>query len=235
VADLKLTYAGRRTAPNGELYDPLFDLDLDLNIGLLPNKLLYLFVQPAFWGERATAGQTHGNLDFTKREFDITFGGAWNYYGPLEFRAFGYGYNNLNRGNSPLIPSGYDDGMGLENRWYLPTDNPYDIGRLSFLSIGYLPNKTLTGNNGAQFRPGFFARAYLAYDLPWWHSYLYGDGQLMCESAFNPRLLPFDAGWAMRPFTRLDGLEFRLGGTDTYDFRAKKNEELGYAALRFLW
>ena len=145
-------YAGSRMAPNGVPFDPLFDFDGELNIGLLPHKKLYLFGDTDFWGQKAGTNITNshqGGFDFSKREWDFTVGIAYNVYGPIEFRALGYAYNNLNRGTSTAYPSGYNDGVGLEARWYLPTKaDPYDIGKVSFLSIGYLPSNRLTGATG---------------------------------------------------------------------------------------
>jgi len=70
---------------------------------------------------KAGAAVTNGNqgsFDFSKREFDLTLGLAWNYYSALELRVLGYAFNNLNRGISPISPEGYNDGFGLENRYY---------------------------------------------------------------------------------------------------------------------
>jgi hypothetical protein len=227
---------GTRTAPNGLPFHPLFDADSELNVGLLPHKRLYLFMDLDFWGQRATNGVTNphqGSFDFSKREFDVTGGLAWNYWGPLELRAFGYALNNLNRGISPNLPYGFDDGVGVENRWYLPCDDPYDVGRQGFLSIGYLPSNRLIGLNGQQFKPGLLLRSYLTYDVPILRSYLYFDGQYFGEAGVQPRLLFFDAGLAIRPFPTLQNLEFRLGGGDTYDLQGHHGQAVGYGGIRF--
>ena len=71
-AGANIYYAGSRMAPNGNSYGPLSDLNLDLNIGLLPEKKLYIFADSMFWLQRATAGQTQSNWDFTKRLRDWT-------------------------------------------------------------------------------------------------------------------------------------------------------------------
>jgi hypothetical protein len=204
-------------------------------LGLLPGKKLYLFATTNFWGQRAGADVTNphqGSFDFSKREFDVTGGLAWNYYGAFELRAFGYALNNLNRGTSPISPYGFDDGVGVENRYYFGPADIYDVGRLSFVSVGYLPSNALTGADGLQFKPGLFARAYVTWDLPWWHSYLYGDGQYFGEHGGRPRLLLLDTGLAVRPFIKLQSLEFRLGAADTYDIEVHQNRTLGYAAFR---
>jgi hypothetical protein len=234
-AGVRGIYAGTRMAPNGLAYNPLAAADLDLNIGLLPLKKLYLFSLTNFWLQRATDGQTHGNWDFTKREFDVTVGAAWNYWGRLELRGFGYAYNNLNRGLSPLVPHDYNDGIGLENRYYLANTDIYDVSKLGFLSAGYLPTKTLVGGNGDDFRPGFFARAYVTCDLNFLGSYVFLDSQMICERAFVARLVSFDGGLALRPCPSLAGLEFRVGGTETLDVQVNVNRTLGYIAVRLLF
>jgi hypothetical protein len=227
--------AGNRMAPNGFAYHPLFSADLDLNLGLLPRKKLYLYSLSNFWGQRATAGQTHGNWDFTKREFDLTVGVAWNYFDRFEFRTFGYALSNLNRGTSQVVPNGYKDGMGFENRYYLAGTDIYDVSRLGFLSVGWMPSKSLVGGDGSDFKPSFFARAYLTYDLPWLNAYTYFDGQVTGDSGHGPRLYFVDAGVALRPFPSVTGLEFRVGGTDTLDTEVSNNRGLGYFAFRLLF
>lgn len=231
-------FAGTRTAPNGLPFHPLFSTPLELNLGLLPHKKLYFFADLDFWAQRATDGVTNphqGGFDFSKREFDVTPGLAWNYWGPMELRAFGFAYNNLNRGTSPNLPFGYNDGVGIENRWYLPTADPYDVAKLSFLSAGYLPSKTLVGIDGQEFNPGLFLRAYLTWDLPAIRSYLYSDGRYFGEGGARARLLYFDGGVGIRPFPSLQNLEFRLGGGDQYDVEVGHGRAFGYGAVRLLF
>jgi hypothetical protein len=244
VAGLSGYFDGERTAPNGLVYSPLFSLDLDLNFWLWPAQGLYAFGQDSFWTQRASRDVTNphqGQFDFSKREFDLTFGAAWNYCGPWEARVFAYSLNNLNRGHSLTVPDGFKDGYGLEDRLYLSQSyadlgtTEYDISRVSFLSLGYLPTKSLVGGNGDEFTPGAFARAYLACDL-WDHfCYAYLDVQLTAEKAFTPKLLDTDAGLALRPLRRAQQVEFRLGGTNVWDLRDQVSRTLGYVSLRFLF
>jgi len=230
---------GERMAPNGHAYDPLFALDLDLNIGLLPDQRLYLFTTSNFWTERAgpqVTNPSQGVFDFSKREWDFSAGVAWNVAGPAELRAFGYALNNLNRGISTTQPTGYADGVGIEGRWYLPALDRYDVAKRAFLAVGYLPSKVLIDANGNEFAPGLFARAYLICDLPAVRSYLYGDAQGITDNDLSLRLLFVDGGLATRPFLALPALEFRLGATDTYDVRVQHyNRVLGYGAIRILF
>ncbi len=236
--EANIYFGGNRMAPNGEPYAPLFCVDSDLNLGILPHKQLYIFAITDFWGERANGQDTNphqGILDFSKREFDLVGGIAWNYYGALELRGIFYSFNNLNRGNSLTVPYGFNDGVGVENRLYLPSPDIYDISRLSFLSVGYLPSKTLIGANGVPFSPGFFARAFLTYDVPGIRSYLFFDGQMTAQDAMDPRLFTVDSGLGCRPFVALPNLEFRLGGTDIYDRIAGHNRGMGYGAIRLIY
>ena len=66
------------------------------------------------------------------REFDMTSGLAWNYYGPLELRAVGYDRENFNRGVSLVSPGGTtNDGDGIEQRLYL-NDEYAKLGQEKF-------------------------------------------------------------------------------------------------------
>jgi uncharacterized paraquat-inducible protein A len=84
---------------------------------------------------------------------------------------------------------------------------------LSFDSLGYIPTENLIGGNGASFRPGLFGRMYFAGDLPisWLSSYLYAGQQITGQNGATPRLIDTDVGWAVRPLTRFQNLEFRVG------------------------
>lgn len=226
---------GQRMAPNGILFDPLFVGSINLNIGLLPNKKLYVFTDSRFWMQEPGLGITNpsqGSFDFSKREFDFNAGVAWNYFDRFELRASAYSAGNLNRGVSLVSPAGFKDGVLLENRYYFGQANAYDVSRLSFLSIGYYPTKSLVGGDGSDFRPGLFARAYATYDIPIAKSYVYGDLQFTAQRIVTPRLLELDAGLATRPFDRFETLEFRLGDDVTEDVKAKTTRNLIYGAVR---
>ena len=238
VTGITLFASGNKMAPNGQIYKPLGTLNLDINVGLLPQKKLYLFGLGQFWAQKPTGGVTNpsqGNLDFSKRQFDFSLGAAWNYWGPLEARIFAYSFNNLNRGFDLNAPYGWNDGLGLENRWYLSGTNIYDLPRLNFLSIGFFPSKELIGADGVPFKPGLFLRAYLTYEFVPLHYYLYADTQMIAQSAANPRLLLFDDGFAARPFERLPGLEFRLGVFNTVDVQVDNVRTLIYLTGQFLF
>jgi hypothetical protein len=226
---------GQRMAPNGVLFDPLFMVDINLNIGLLPNKKLYVFTESKFWMQKPGLGITNpsqGSFDFSKREFDFDAGIAWNYFDRFELRASAYSGANLNRGISLISPAGFKDGVLLENRYYFGSANVYDVSRLSFVSIGYYPTKSLVGGDGSDFHPGVFARAYWTYDIPWIRSYIYSDLQFTAERIIKPRLLSLDAGLATRPFSQFENLEFRIGNEVTEDVQANTTRDLVYGGVR---
>jgi hypothetical protein len=226
--------------PNGVAFKPIFTPDFNINFGLLSGKKLYLFLESEFWAQRASAGVNTEpeNNDFSEREFDIAVGMAWKIFDRFELRTSAYALNNLNRGGSEAKtvsqtrPSGYQDGIQVEGRYYFSTDNPYDLGRQSFLGLGYYPSQTLIGGDGIGFHPGFFAHAYASYGIPAARAYLYGDGRLIGQKQDKLRLVIVDAGVAARPFPRFDNLEFRLGNEVTADIQADTTRDLTYGAIR---
>jgi hypothetical protein len=236
--------AGPKTAPNGQEYHPNFSLDLDFNLWLWRSQGLYAFADARFWGEKPENGVTNardGGFGTSKRQFDLSGGAAWNYYGFWEARAFGYSMSNLNRGISLLTPSGLNDGSGLENRYYLTEEYSYlgqtgfDVTRASFVSIGYYLSKNMVGNDGQVFEPGFMLRAYLICDLWEWPCYLYSDTQFICEKSSEPKLLLFDLGLAARPFHRCEQCEFRAGAESTADLQLKDMQTLWYVSIRYVF
>jgi hypothetical protein len=238
VTGLTLFASGNKMAPNGKTYLPFGTVNFDLNIGLLPQKRLYLFTVGRFWAQKATDGVTNPNqgfIDFSKRQMDLIVGGAWNYWDYLEARVFAYSYNNLNRGTELDKPYGYNDGVVVENRYYIPKSNLFDLPRLNFLSLGYYTSKDLTDANGVYFNPGLFARAYLTYEFVPRRYYVYADTEMICLRTANPKLLLFDDGFAARPFRRVDGLEFRAGVFNTADVQVDNVRTLLYVTAQVIF
>jgi hypothetical protein len=238
VTGVRLFASGDKMAPNGVVYDPLFTYDFDLNIGLLPQKKLYVFSLGSFWTQKATSGVTNpklGAVDFSKRQMDLTIGLAWNYWDYFEARVWAYSYNNLNRGMQLDKPFGYNDGVVVENRYYIPKSNLFDLPRLNFLSIGYYTSKELTGADGVYFEPGLFLRAYLTYEFMPRQYYVYADTQMISQRAVSPRFLLFDDGFAARPFRKLEGLEFRAGVYNTVDVRVDNVRTLLYLNVQVIF
>jgi hypothetical protein len=236
--------AGPKVAPNGQEYHPNFSLDLDFNCWVWRSQGLYLFADMRLWGEKGENGVTNGRdgwLGTSKREFDLSGGAAWNYAGPWEARAFGYTLNNLNRGNNLVTPTGFNDGFGLENRYYLSPEYAklgqagFDVAKATFLSVGYYPSKNLVGNDGQSFKPGLMLRAYLTCDFWDWPCYAFGDATYIGESSFEPKLLLFDLGFAVRPFNFCRQCEFRLGVENTADFQVRDVHNLWYASVRYVF
>ncbi|HEX7516657.1 MAG TPA: hypothetical protein VF345_05160 [Chthoniobacterales bacterium] len=226
---------GERMAPNGVVFDPRFRSDFNLNLSLLPRKKLYVFLETEFWMQRSSPATTDNNqvvYNFSKREFDINTGFAWNIFDRLELRVSADALNNLNRGNSRTEASGNTDGGQFEARYYFGPASIYDVGQLNFVGIGYNPSHNLIGGDGLEFRAGMFAQAYATYSIPALRSYLYGHATLIEQEYGNLRLVTFDAGIATRPFSRVQDLEFRLGNELTADIQAGTTRDLIYGALR---
>jgi hypothetical protein len=72
----------------------------------------------------------------------------------------------LNRGISPSAAAGGKEGVKIEARYVFATPEHYDIGRLNYIGVGYIPTGDLVGGNGASFHPGPFANSYLTRELP---------------------------------------------------------------------
>lgn len=228
---------GQKMAPNGVPYDPMFSLDLLLNIALCRDREWYLFVKSRFWAQKPGEGITNskqGVFDFSKRQFDLDGGVAWNFYGRLEGRAYFYSYNNLNRGENLWQPKGYKDGFAVECRYYLPSTD-FDKGLYRFLALGYYPTKELVGADGDRFKPSLFATAHVAYDFVPERFYVYADLEFITERPLEPKLLIADPGIAVRPFNSCQDLEFRVGAESTIDLQLGFTRTLLYATARIVW
>ena len=225
-------------------YQALFSFNLDFNLWLWRQQRIYAFNDSLFWGQRAAPGITNpsqGAFDFSKREFDETIGVAWNYYGRLEARLFAYSFNNLNRGWSQAAPTGFKDGVGIENRWYVGGSYPnlgrpgFDVARATFLSLGYYPTKDMMDMDGNGFQPGLFARAYLTLDLFSPRYYLYCDTQFVSRRSLRAKYVATDLGIALRPISRLPYLEFRIGSNDMFDIQLREWSINVYGAIRVIY
>jgi hypothetical protein len=244
ILDFRGFPVGDQMASNGIEYHQLFLLDLSFNIMLWREKRIYLFADSSFWGQKAAPGitnPTQGQFDFSKREFDFDLGAAWNYAGSWEGRVFAYSFNSLNRGNSLVSPAGFNDGIGLENRYYLGEtyahlgDSAFDQARATFVSVGYYPSKTMEDGNGNQFKPGAFLRSYLTYDLWGPQYYAYADLQFLTSRSFTPTLLNWDAGLAARPFHSISRLEFRIGSLGMLTLHGDDVETSLYLSIRYVF
>lgn len=252
VVDGKLFPVARRMAPNGVPYHPTASIDLDFNFWLWRSHGLYLFGIARFWtrqddDQTLVAGPRNGLkaawtglFNWSKREYDLIPGGAWNYWGRWEARFFAYSMNNLNRGLSLDVPTGFNDGVGVENRYYLSSEydrlgrQGYNVSRATFLSVGYYPSKVMVGLDSKHFAPGPFLRAYLIGDIPGNFCYLFADMQLTGKSSFQPKLLQSDAGLAITPLRKNPFFEFRLGSEVLADYQPGiiRSNALPYVSLR---
>ncbi len=244
VAGLRVFAAGPKVAPNGETYHPSFSTDLNFNLWLWPSQRVYLFADLRFWGEKPENGVTNGRdggLGFSKRQFDLQGGVAWNYTGSWEARIFGYSLNNLNRGLDLVHPYGVNDGFGVENRYYLSPEyarlgrTGFDVARATFIGAGYFPTKEMIGNDGVLFNPGMLLRTYLTQDLWDWPAYAFIDASYISRRSLKPKLLLFDLGLALRPFRSWQQWEFRLGVENTGDFQDRSVLNLWYVSARYIY
>jgi hypothetical protein len=180
-------------------------------------------------------------FDFSKRELDLSLGAAWNYAGPWEARVFAYSFNNLNRGSSLYSPSGYADGFGLENRYYLAKEysrlgtESFDVTRATFLGVGFFPTKDMIDAVGELFKPGPFGHAYLTCDLYGERCYLFADLEFIAKRTFTPKLLEWNGGLAVRPLSQAPGFEVRLGTDEMYDLQWHELEVGLYGAVRLVY
>ncbi len=244
ILDFRGFPVGDQMASNGIEFHQLFLLDLNFNIMLWREKRIYLFADSAFWGQKAAPGitnPTQGPFDFSKREFDFDLGAAWNYTGSWEGRVFAYSFNNLNRGNSLISPAGFNDGVGLENRYYIGEtyahlgDSEFDQARATFVSAGYYPSKSMEDGTGKQFKPGGFLRSYLIQDLWGPEYYAYADCKFITSRSFTPTLFEWDAGLAARPIHSLPRLEFRAGTLGMLTLRGGDVETSVYLSFRYVF
>jgi hypothetical protein len=250
LAGVRVFAAGPREAPNGQKYHPFHSLDLDFNCWVWRSQGLYLFAEARFWNEKPEYGVTNARdpaLGFSKREFDLVFGPAWNYAGRWEARCYGYTLNNLNRGLNLVTPAGLNDGFGMENRYYLSEEYAklgragFDVARADFVSVGYYLTKDMVGNDGRMFEPGLMLRAYLTCDLWDWPAYAFGDVTYIGERSLRPKLLLYDVGVAVRPFSAWESLsawrnwELRLGVENTADLQEADVQNLWYASVRVIF
>lgn len=239
---------GQHIASNGVEFHPLFAGDISFNFWVWRQERVYLFIDAAFWGQKAAPGITNpsqGQFDFSKREYDLAGGVAWNYYGPLEARVFAYSFNNLNRGDSDVSPSGFKDGVGVENRVYVNSvyknlgTVDYDQPRASFLSIGYFPTKDMVDAAGNVFHPGLSLRAYLTFLTVERNArpvfYVYSDMQFLTARSMSPSLFVLDAGFAMRPFDCIPRFEFRLGTQDYFNLQDSEKVSSVYLGISFIF
>ncbi len=244
LVGLRIIPDGLKTAPNGMQYHPNFSIDANLNCWVWQRAGLYLFSDIRFWGEKSEYDVTNGRDGFfgtSKRQFDLSGGAACNYYGNWEARVWGYSFSNLNRGISLVQPTGFLDGSVVENRYYLSPEyarlgqTGFDVARATFLSAGYYLSKNLVGNDGQAFTPGWMLRGYLTWDLGSWPTYLFGDATCISDRSWQPKLIYFDLGLAVRPFPSHRQWEFRLGAENTGDFQVGNVQSLGYASVRFIF
>ena len=166
---------GDHVAPNGVEFKPLFSLDLDFNLWLWrargPVRVQRRPLLGAEGGPRASPTPARARSTSASASSTSTSGVAWNYYGNWEARAFAYSFNNLNRGTSLASPTGFNDGVGLENRYYLgpglrrPGHARLRRGPGQLRQPGLLPDQGHGGRRRGPVQTGPVRPPYLTWDL----------------------------------------------------------------------
>ena len=217
---------GQKMAPNGVEFDPVFTLDFEFNIALCRNRKVYIFSQSRFWAQGAAPGITNanqGSFDFSKREYDLSGGIAWNYWRTMEARFSAFSFNNLNRGTSLARPYGYKDGVAISNRYYYLGNN--------FFGAGYMPTKELVGNNGEAFKPSWFLENSIWYPIYGPRFQGYWAASLIGQRSGDARLFYNDVGLSAVFFPKCPSLEFRTGSEITTDLVAGNTLAFYYLGL----
>lgn len=146
--------SSQKVAPNGLVYEPMFRLIGDVNVG---SRDLYLFATSAYYTEKPNPGVTtnksQGSFDFTKRQYDFNLGGAFAAGADIEVRFWAYSQSNINRGIYLDKPSGYKDGFASSLRHYFADE----VITHGYIGAGYYFTKELVDTNGQAYTPSFFA------------------------------------------------------------------------------
>ena len=198
LAGIRGYVLGEHVAPNGVEFKPLFDLKMDFNFWVWRSERVYAFADAIFWGQKPAPGITNtsqGPFDFSKREFDLNGGVAWNYYGPLEAGRSLTPTTTSTAATRRRHPAGTPTASASRTAGTSTTStSPWGCrattwrGR-AFVSVGYYyPTKDMVDGNGIDFKPGPFARAFLsARDLLGDKCYLYSDVELIATRLLHPQ------------------------------------------------
>lgn len=117
--------SGSRIAPNLLTYKPMlgFMWSNEFAItGSIDRPGLSLLTDMDFYfARKAGVGYLNGHdgLGGTKRELDLRYGLAYSLSPKMRMSVQSYGYNNLNRGTSSTLPTGFKDGLRLGMSWAL--------------------------------------------------------------------------------------------------------------------
>jgi hypothetical protein len=186
--------SSEKVAPNGLVYDPMFKLDADLNIG---TSNFYIFANSVYYTEKPQPGVTtnknQGKFDFTKRQYDFNIGFAWGTSARTELRLFAYSQSNINRGQSLDKPYGFKDGAAFVLRYY-----PSISREKGYLGAGYYFTKDLADTGGQAFEPGLFSK--LNYGI-----FLYKNFRIAADA-----FLVTEKGFALKELDSKLGLIYRL-------------------------
>jgi hypothetical protein len=111
----------------------------------------------------------------------------------------------------------------------------FDLSRATFVGLGYYASHDLMDSSGQNYSPGPYLHAYLTEDLYGEKVYLFEDLLVIATTRLEPKVLQFDVGCAVRPFSESKRWEFRAGWGGTYDLLTRDLEKMLYAAVRFTY
>lgn len=208
--------SGSKVAPNRLIYHPLFFLSANINTG--NPQGIYLFVDAAFYTEKATPGITtnleQGKFDFSKRQFDLSGGLAYR-FNSIEGRARAFSSNNLNRGLDYNIPVGFKDGVTLEGRWCYGEGSEAHDSSQQYIAIGYSFSNAINDTAGESYKPGFFAKATGLYNIP----------ILPKVFVFGSMMLVASRGSHLKELQTAAGAGYRIG--EKLELRASYERDFG--------
>jgi hypothetical protein len=114
-----LFFNGNRIGPNLMTYKPLLGLMWHNNVMILgsiqePKLSLFTDVDIYFARKNNTPMfNMHDGLGGTKREIFLSYGLTYSLSKDSDIKILSYGFNNLNRGSSNQVPSGFRDGFAI--------------------------------------------------------------------------------------------------------------------------
>ena len=93
----------------------------------------------------------------------------------------------------------------------------------------------MIGSNGQTFQPSLYLKGNVALDILPDYLYAFADVTFITQRPIEAKLLLADVGLALRPFTAIPDLEFRVGADSTIDLDLGNTRTLFYGNVRIVW
>jgi hypothetical protein len=112
-----LFLSGNRIGPNLITYKPLLGFMWHSNFHIFGNidrpKLSFFTDVNVYFAKKSATStfNSHDGVGGTKREVYLSYGLAYSFNRDTSLSLWTYGYNNINRGDSTQVPSGFRDGF----------------------------------------------------------------------------------------------------------------------------